>query len=189
TTLEEIISNEVNVVVDATINFSLELENSIKRFRGDKVEFDHFLVNNGNVASTFDIKIYNWDQGEYDLENLEWISGNKSRTQFSDTLRREITLNPGERFDFRYSGSINEAEDDSITSIVNVEAVSREFGIRLLKRDSVYVLSGARIELNKSQSGSEEKLPNENFTYTIAGVNSGDVPALPRAGITIDGIS
>ncbi|HAH50794.1 MAG TPA: hypothetical protein DCL80_05810, partial [Balneola sp.] len=79
TTLEEIISNEVNVVVDATINFSLELENSIKRFRGDKVEFDHFLVNNGNVASTFDIKIYNWDQGEYDLENLEWISGNKSR--------------------------------------------------------------------------------------------------------------
>lgn len=185
----EIISNEVSVVVDATINFSLELENSIKRFRGDKVEFDHFLINNGNVSSTFDIKIYNWDQGEYDLDDLEWLNGTKSKVQTTDTLFQTVTLNPGERFDFRYSGAINEAEDDSITSIVNVEAISREFDIRLLKRDSVYVLSGARIELNKSQSGSEEKLPNENFTYTISGINKGDVSALPRSGITIDGLA
>jgi uncharacterized repeat protein (TIGR01451 family) len=184
----EILSNEVNVVVNATTDFLLEIENSFRRFRGETVEFDHYLVNKGNVSSTFDIKIYNWDQGEYDLENLDRISGDKSRLQVSDTLFREITLNPGERFDFRYSGSINEAEDDSITSIINVEATSREFGIKLLKRDSVYVLSGARIELNKTQSGNEEKLPNENYTYTIEGINKGDVPALPRAGITIDGI-
>ena len=184
----EILSNEVNVVVDATIDFSLEIENSFKKFRGETVEFDHFLVNNGNVSSTFDIKIYNWEQGDYDLENLEWINGTRSKAQSTDTLFREVTLNPGERFDFSYSGAINKAEDDSITSIINVEAISREFDISLLIRDSVYVLSGARIELNKSQSGSEEKLPNENFTYTIAGSNKGDVPALPRSGITIDGI-
>ncbi len=189
TTPIEILSNEVNVVVDATIDFALELNNSLKRFRGEKVEFDHFLINRGNITSTFDIKIYNWEQGEYDLEDLEWLNGTKSKIQNTDTLFQTVTLNPGERFDFRYSGAINEAEDDSITSIINVEAISREFDVRLLKRDSVYVLSGARIELNKTQSGSEEKLPNENFTYTISGINKGDVSALPRSGITIDGIS
>ena len=117
------------------------------------------------------------------------MNGNKSKIQNTDTLFQTITLNPGERFDFKYSGAINEAEDDSITSIVNVEAISREFDVRLLKRDSVYVLSGARIDLTKTQSGDQEKLPNQNYTYTIAGINNGDVSALPRSGITIDGIA
>lgn len=36
TTPIEILSNEVNVVVDATIDFALELNNSLKRFRGKR---------------------------------------------------------------------------------------------------------------------------------------------------------
>jgi len=184
----EILSNTVDVVVQNEIDFSLEISNSFEKFRGEDVEFSHYLINKGNVSSTFDIKIYNWDQGDYSLENLEWMSASKSKSFNTDTLNQVVTLNPGERFDFTYSGSINKTEEDSITSIVNIEAASREFGFTLLKRDSVYILTGSRIELKKFQTGADDLKPGDNFTYSIEGENTGDADALPRT-VFIDGVT
>ncbi len=184
----EILSNAVNVIVENDLDFSLEISNSLKQFKGQSVEFDHYLVNSGNTISTFDINVYNWEGGEYALENLEWQNGSKSKTFTSDTLSQVVTLNPGERFDFTYSGAINRAEEDSITSILNIEATSREFGFTLQKRDSVYILTGSRIELNKTQSGADDLKPGDNFTYSIEGENTGDADALPRT-VIIDGVT
>ncbi|MEP1150603.1 MAG: OmpA family protein [Balneola sp.] len=185
----EVLSNEVNIVVESKFDVSLELTNSRKKFRGETVEFDHYLVNNGNVSSTFDLKIYNWNESEYNLENLTWEESSKSKLKsaISDTLTQTVTLSPGERFDFTYSGSINITEDDSITSVVNVDAISRDFGVTLQKRDSVYILAGARVELAKSQSGASDLKPGDNFTYTITGENTGDSDAFAR-NVIIDNV-
>ncbi len=181
-------SNAVYVVVEGVANFALEIDNSIKRFRGDKVFFDHYLVNNGDLASTFDIKIYNSEEGEYALENLTLESSQKSKFANTDTLSQVVTLQPGERFDFTYSGQINNLEKDSTTAILNIDAISREFDVSLQRRDSVYILSGSRIELNKVQSAGADLQSGDNFTYTIDGQNTGDATAYPRT-ISIDGIS
>lgn len=186
----EAFSNAVNVVVNANLEFELEITNSVQVYRGNQIQFDHYLINNGNVSSTFDILIYNSNNDDYDLQNLEWITGEKSKANVNtDTLKQVVTLNPGERFDFTYEGEVFAQEDSLITSTINVEAVSREYGVKLSKQDFVYILAGTRIELQKTQSDVSDLKPEDNFVYTITGENTGDDGALPRQNVLIDGVN
>lgn len=183
----EITSNEVHVVIETVFDFNLEIENSFKKFRGDEVTFSHYLENNGNVASTFDIYIYNSNEDEYNLENFKWESFEKSKRATNDTLTHSVFLNPGERLDFSYSGSISMAEEDSLTSVIFVDAVSREFGAKATVVDSVFILQGTQIDIIKTQQGADNLTSGDNFTYSISGKNTGDVAALERS-VKIDGV-
>tara|TARA_R110002124_G_scaffold274866_2_gene444929 strand:+ start:16400 stop:23569 length:7170 start_codon:yes stop_codon:yes gene_type:complete len=184
----EAFSNEVGVIVEDNVMFALDNEANYQKFRNDSVYFDHSLSNTGNVTSTFDIKIYHTSDSEYQLEGLDWVSRVKSKSFISDTLTEVVTLAPGETFDFTYSGKVNSTEDTLLTAKMNVEATSREYGVSLIRKNSVYILQGTKIELVKDQNGAEDLASGDNYTYTITGTNTGDTDALKRT-LTIDGIS
>ncbi len=184
----EAFSNEVEVLVDSDINFSLENETDQRSFRGDSVFFEHSLKNSSNVTSTFDIKVYHTENSEHQLDGLTWHSAIKSKVAVSDTLTDEITLAPGEQFDFAYKGYVNVDEDTLLTAYMNVDVESREYDWSFTRRNTVYILQGTKIELEKNQSVVDDLKSGDNITYNITGTNTGDVDALPRT-ISIDGIS
>ncbi|MTI87564.1 MAG: hypothetical protein FH748_06300 [Balneolaceae bacterium] len=174
-------SNTVKVIVQSHPTFSLEPDHVIKTFKGRTQSLSHVLKNKGNVSSSFELAIYNLPGDDFDLDNMAWEHQGKSKQLSDDTLRASVTLGPGEQFDFTYSGMVSSALiNDQIEAVVQVEATSAQYGVTLQNTDSIKVLIGADIELQKEQIGADDIQAGDTFTYSIAGVNTGDVTAIGR---------
>lgn len=194
-----IVSNEVVVVVVSQPEFSLEPNIVRRRFRGTSLELTHFLRNNGNVAATFDIEVFNVNDDDFDLQNLFWTRQNLDGEPIDplqaasngpvnlDTLRTVVRLEPGQEFEFAYNADISsEEERRRITSVLSINSIAREFDLSLSNVDSISVLIGTELDLQKEQIGAEDLEQGDTFSYRITGRNIGDFSALPT-DITVDG--
>ncbi len=187
-------TNQVKVIVETNPDFRFWPNNSLTEFRGTQVEITHFLLNEGNAASTFRIRGYNSSDDDYDLENLSWntqttLSRKIITFATSDTLETEITLQAGEQFEVSYFGTISVDEPrDTLTALMIFEATDLNTGVTKINVDEIGIRIGAIVEIEKSQSGADDLSPGDIFTYNISGENVGDMTALPRS-ITIDGIT
>ena len=188
-------SNSVKVVVGSDPEFTLGPNGEITELRGRTVSFTHQLRNTGNIASAFDIVINNRQDDDFDLQNLQLedeststLSAQKqSQAAPVNTVTTSVNLQPGEQFTFTYKGSISRNEERrKLRALLNVEAISREFGATLSNVDTVNVLQGTEFDLQKQQS-SDNLQAGDTFSYILQGRNIGDVDA-PGRSVTIDGV-
>lgn len=185
----QLFSNEVNVVVDTDANLDFWPNNAISEFRGNTIEFTHFVRNDGNVATTVDIKGYNATGDDFDLQDLSWTSeGLLKNVANTDTLTTSFVLEPGQEYQVSYIGKISELEErDFLESVMVFEATSREFGISIQNVDTISILVGAVVNIEKATVGvTEDTKQGDTFGYNIKGQNIGDLTALPL-DISIDG--
>lgn len=183
-------SNEVKVIVSDLTSIDFYPNNSTRDFRGRTVQFNHYLSNRGNLPTTVDVIGFNSENDDFDLQNLQWENIELSKAALpalGDTIRTTITINPGEQYLLTYSGQISQLEERRIqTAIVEFEARSRESGLTLQNSDSVSILVGAIVDIQKEQMGiGSELAPGDDFTYHITGQNTGDLTAEPTT-ITLD---
>lgn len=156
-------TNEVVVNIESNPEFNFFPNNSITEFRGKTVEITHFLTNSGNTTATYRIRGYNAQDDEYDLENLTWntlqVTQAKVNSTFNnDTLTTEVTLEPNEQFEVSYFGdiSINEPKDSLVAQMV-FEATDLATGTTKINIDEIQIRIGAVVELQKDQTGNEDK--------------------------------
>lgn len=187
-----LVSNEVKVIVDGAVDpiFDFYPNNSIVEFRGRTVELTHFIRNSGNVTSTVDVKGFNTEGDNFDLQDLSWTTQGLVQAKAvlnTDTLTTSVTLAPGEEFEVSYIGTISLNEErETLTSLMVFEATARETGQTIQNIDSISIRVGAIVEIVKDQIGTENLTQGDSFTYKIAGENIGDMTAFPR-DITVDG--
>lgn len=185
-------SNEVEVLVGENTEFRFWPNNTIADFRGTTVEITHYLLNEGNVTATYFIKGFNLENDDYNLQQIGW-SGTEvrktvlNRTFVTDTITTEITLEPGEELVISYTGDISAAEERiNQTALMKFEVTDIESGITKVNVDSINVLIGAIVDIQKYQIGADELKREDRFDYVLDGENIGDMTALPRE-ILVDG--
>lgn len=188
---EDLLSNEVEVVVDGVIEFEFWPNNSALNFRGRSVEFTHYVRNSGSIATNVDIKGYNTGGDDFDMQDITWtdfgFTENASALADADTISTTVLLQPGEEFGVSYIGWISSLEERArLTSIMVFEATSRETGITVINADTITIKIGAVVDLQKQQIGADDLQQGDNFSYQLQGQNIGDLTALPR-DIIVDG--
>jgi len=189
-------SNLVKVVMESIPEFSLRPNNVVSEYSGNGVEMTHRLTNNGNVASTLDISISNTGNDDFDLQSLQWtgqkqisrppFQAKNTATTQANGLQTTVTLQPGEEIEFSYSGEISSTEEGELQALLNVEAASQEYDVSYQNVDTVNVLVGTKLDLQKNQINADNLQPGDTFTYQLLGENIGDVNA-PGRTVNIDG--
>ncbi len=191
---ENVFSNQVQVVVEGITEFSFWPNNSIVELRGRSIEFSHYVRNTGNATATIDIRGYNTDGDDFDLQDLAWTSSglteNSAAVANEDTITTSVVLEPGQEFGVTYIGWISRLEErERLSSIMVFEATSRETGLTVVNADTISIQLGAIVDIQKEQIGVTEDLrQGDSFSYKINGENIGDLTALPRE-ISLDGNS
>ncbi len=183
--------NSNAVLIDLTqINnddFDLFPNYTVRELRGSSIEFTHFLTNQGEIPASFDILIYNQREDDFDLQNLSIISEQKQKgTVNTDTAHTVVTLGAGETFEFTFRGEIDSAEDTLSTAFVSVVAKQIGSDFTLTQVDTVNILRGTVLNLNKAFEEGSVFERGEPFNYILDGKNIGDVTAF-GTDVTIDG--
>ncbi|MFA5667605.1 MAG: OmpA family protein [Balneolaceae bacterium] len=181
-------SNPVFINIDNSVKLELYPEYVIKDYRGKTVQFTHYLKNTSTITDTYEIEIYNIEGADFKLQNLEIISENKLKALSSDTAKTQVTLAPGQIFEFKYKGDISTDEFTRITARVGIKAVSLTSATSLKVIDIISILNGTEIELNKSFEDGAQFVRGEPFNYVLEGKNTGDVTAY-GTDITVDGMA
>ncbi len=179
-------SNSVLINIDNPDRIDLFPNHVVKEFRGNKVQFTHTLTNKSPNSDSFEIQIFNDVEDDFDLENLEIISEEKSKAAVTDTLKIQVTLNSGQSFEFRYQGTINTNEQTRISANVFVRATSLNSFDYVDNIDAISILNGTEIQLNKTFEEGSEFVRGETFNYVLEGKNIGDISA-NGTSIVLDG--
>lgn len=181
-------SNPVLINVENSNKFELYPEYVLKEFRGKTVQLTHYLLNKTANIETFEIKIFNEQDDDFDLQNIEIISENKLKAVRSDTAKTQVTLAPGQIFEFKYKGTISTNELTRITALVGIVAQSLTSSASLKVTDIISILNGTEIELSKAFEEGAQFVRGEPFNYVLEGKNIGDITAY-GTDITVDGVA
>ena len=170
-------SNSVLINIDNPDILELFPNHTITEFRGRNVSFTHTLTNKSTNEGSFEIQIFNDENDDFDLENLEMVSEQKFKAASTDTLKTQVTLAAGQSFEFTYKGFINSTIPTRITSRMIIRAISLTNSEQVDNIDTITILNGTEIELNKSFEEGAGFVRGETFNYVLEGENVGDIVA------------
>ncbi len=176
------------------VRYELDMlpNNTVKTLRGRTVSLTHTLTNKSDKEITIDLSISNETGDDFDLQNIRFSNTSKSTNTaqskvIAENLATEVSLIPGESFEFTYAGEVDQSIEGQIESIIQIIGIPREGGNTVVNTDTIRTLNGTKIDLQKNLDNEGKELKHgDTFTYTLRGENTGDIAAYGK-DILVDG--
>jgi len=180
-------SNIVEANVGELVLFTLEPNNFIKQKDNRRVQFTHTLNNSGNSKRAVFVQVNNIFGSNFDFVDIGIsvvdpnASEEKTRSPFltieSNTIVSKVEINSNDTREITVDAYIpNELRVGDVGKI-NVSVFTESGFLLVQNRDSVEILAGTQIQLNKVIQENEIKQGGD-ITFKITGTNTGDVRAL-----------
>lgn len=181
-------SNTVEASVGEILQFSLIPNHFIKQKDNRRLSFEHVLVNEGNKNRTVFVQVSNVFDSDFDFIDLgiaitdpNEINAKNDRSPFlyveNNSIVSKIEIEPLKTKNVLVDAYIPDELRVGYLGKLDI-SIFTESGLLLIQnRDSVEILAGTQIELNKVIPQTEISQGGE-LTFQISGKNTGDVRAL-----------